>query len=324
MLLDLAPGDEVIMPSFTFPSTATAVVRAGARPIFVDIRPDTLNIDELQAEAAITARTRSILPVHYNGVGCAMEPLLEIASRHKLAVVEDNAQGLFGTYDGKYLGTLGSMGCLSFHGTKNFTCGEGGALLLNEPALIDRAETIREKGTNRQAFLQGRVDKYTWVDIGSSFLPSDVSAAILLGQLEDRTNIQYARRQLWDAYFETLQPVQALGVKLPSVPPRCQQTWHLFALIVRSPEERTALAQYARQRGVECSFHYQPLHASAAGRRFGSSLNDCPETTFVSERLLRLPLYNGMTEEELHRVTEAVLSFYRINSGSQRAWQGIQ
>jgi dTDP-4-amino-4,6-dideoxygalactose transaminase len=315
MLLDLGPGDDVIMPSFTFPSTATAVVRAGARPIFVDIRTDTLNIDELQVEAAITPRTRCILPVHYNGVGSAMEALLEIAARHNLSIVEDNAHGLFGTYDGKYLGTLGSMGCLSFHGTKNFTCGEGGALLINDPALIDRAETIREKGTNRQAFLQGRVDKYSWVDVGSSFLPSDVSAAILLGQLEDRTNIQDARRQLWEGYLEALQPIQALGVKLPSVPARCQQTWHLFALIVRSPEERTALAQYARRRGVECSFHYQPLHASAAGRRFGSSLNDCPETTSVSERLLRLPLYTDMTEEELYRVTDVVLSFYRINSG---------
>lgn len=314
MLLDLGPGDEVIMPSFTFPSTATAVVRAGARPVFVDIRSDTLNIDELQVEAAITSRTRGILPIHYNGVGSEMTTLLEIARRYNLAIIEDNAQGLFGSYAGKPLGTFGALGCLSFHGTKNFSCGEGGALLINEPTLIDRAETIREKGTNRQAFLQGRVDKYTWVDIGSSFLPSDVSAALLLGQLEVRKTIQDARRHVWDRYFDALQPLRSLGIQLLRVPPHCEQTWHLFAMIVRSPEERAALTRYAHRHGVECSFHYQPLHASDAGRRFGVSLGDCPVTTHTSERLVRLPLYDSLSEQDQDRVIDTVLMFYQLNS----------
>lgn len=313
MLLDLAPGDEAILPSFTFPSTGTAIVRTGARPVFVDVRPDTLNIDEEQVSAAITPRTRAILPVHYNGVGCEMSVLSDLARKHDLRIIEDNAQGLFGRYRGAPLGTIGALGCLSFHATKNFTCGEGGALLVNDPTLIDRAETIREKGTNRRLFLQGRVEKYTWVDSGSSFLPSDILAAVLLAQLQSWKRIQDGRRALWEVYSERLSPLAAQGVKLPELPPHCEQAYHLFYLLTRSARERSALSSYMRGAGMECSFHYQPLHQSEAGTRFGRSLGGCPVTVGVSERLIRLPLHLGLTTDDTHKVADRVLSFYQRN-----------
>lgn len=314
MLLNLNAGDEVIVPSFTFPSTATAVVRAGATPVFVDVRPDTLDIDIEQVRAALTERTRAVIPVHYNGVGCDMEDLGKIAERHGLDIIEDNAQGLFGRYRGRLLGTFGALGCLSFHATKNFTSGEGGALLINDPALIDRAERIREKGTNRRAFLEGRVDKYTWVDVGSSYLPSDIQAAILLAQLEKRVQIQDHRQGLWDAYNAGLAPLAAKGVRLPTVPADCEQSYHLFYIITRSPEERSGVLEHARARGIDCSFHYQPLHASEAGRRYGRAVNDCPNTNFASECLVRLPLHSRMTERDQVRVIAAILEYYERNT----------
>ena len=313
MLLGLEPGDEVIVPSFTFPSTATAIVRAGARPVFVDIRRDTLNIDEAQIEEAITPRTRALLPVHYNGVGCEMDSLRALSEKYDLRIIEDNAQGLFGRYGGVPLGTLGELGCLSFHATKNFTCGEGGALLINDPGLIDLAEIMREKGTNRRAFFEGRVDKYTWVNSGSSFLPSDILAAMLLAQLESRQTIQERRRVIWETYLERLAPLTALGVLLPSVPLHCEQTYHLFYLITRSVEERQSLGRYMRLRDTVCTSHYQPLHNSEAGKRFGTSVSGCPVSIEVSERLIRLPLHIGIDIDQAEQVADFVLEFFRRN-----------
>lgn len=314
LLLDLKPGDEVIIPSFTFVSTATAAIRAGARLVFVDIRSDTLNLNEALLEAAITPRTRAIIPVHYGGVGCEMDAISEIASRHNLVVIEDSAHAIFGKYKGKYLGTFGAMGCLSFHGTKNFTCGEGGALLLNDPAYIDRAEIIREKGTNRKAFFEGKVEKYTWVDIGSSYLPSDLLAAFLLAQLEARDQIQDRRSKLWYFYFESLKSLQQrYDIGLPVVPLHCEQTFHLFYLMTRSSSERSALLRHMRARGIECTFHYQPLHSSEAGLKFGRSVDGCPVTVDISQRLIRLPLHLALTEGEQERVVEALEAFYREN-----------
>lgn len=314
MLLDLKAGEEVIMPSFTFPSTATAVVRAGGRPVFVDIRTDTLNMDEEQVEAAITQRTRAIMPVHYAGVGCEMSLLMTLAHRYGIEIIEDNAQGLFGRYKGKMLGTFGSLGCLSFHSTKNITCGEGGALLVNDSSLVDRAEAIREKGTNRRAFLQGKVEKYTWVDVGSSFLPSDILAAFLLAQLESWPVVQERRRKLWEFYLDALMPLSQLGVKLPEVPSTCEQSYHLFYILTRDSDERSALMEHARLRDVECAFHYQPLHTSQAGRKFATSVNGCQNTIDVAGRLVRLPLHMRMSADDQTRVIDTVLGFYGANA----------
>lgn len=308
MLLDVREGDEVIVPSFTFVSTANAFVLRGARPVFADIRDDTLNLDEQRLEALITGRTRAIVAVHYAGVGCEMDAIRAIASRYGLAVVEDNAHGLFGRYGGRLLGTFGSLATLSFHETKNITCGEGGALLINDPDFVQRAEILREKGTDRARFHRGLVDKYTWVDIGSSWVPSDLLAAYLLAQLESRDAIQAARRRIWSTYAAALAPWAAdHGVRTPLVPAHCEQPFHMFYLLMPNPASRDALLAHLRRQGILAVFHYVPLHRSAMGERYGGG--DCPVTERVSETLLRLPFYTAMTEGEQARVIEAVTSF---------------
>ena len=310
LLLDIVSGDEVIVPSFTFVSTVSAFVLRGARPVFIDIRPDTLNLDETQLAPLITHRTKAIVPVHYAGVGCEMDAIMEIAGRHGIAVVEDNAHGLFGKYKGKYLGTLGCLATQSFHETKNFTCGEGGALLVNEPRYVERAETIREKGTDRSRFFRGEVDKYTWVDIGSSYLPSDILAAFLYAQLETREQTQARRRRIWVYYSQHLRDwAEKHRVRLPVVPPHCEHPYHLFYLILPSPEERQALIAHLKSRGILSVFHYLPLHLSEMGLRFGGKPGDCPVTEYVSDRLLRLPLYANLSEMDQLQVVETIREF---------------
>ena len=310
LLLDIRPEDEVIVPSFTFVSTINAFILRGIRPVFVDIRPDTLNMDEAQIERLITSRTKAIVLVHYAGVGCEMDVIMEIAGRHGIAVVEDNAHGLFGKYKGKFLGTFGCLATQSFHETKNFTCGEGGALLINDPQYIERAEIIREKGTNRSRFFRGEVDKYTWVDIGSSYLPSDMLAAFLYAQLECREQIQAKRRKIWEYYESHLQDwAKNQGVRLPIVPAHCEQPYHMFYLLLPSLEQRQALIAHLRAQSILAVFHYLPLHLSQMGQRFGGKPGDCPVTEEVSDRLLRLPFYNGLTEDEQARVVEAICKF---------------
>jgi len=309
-LLDTQPNDEVIVPSFTFVSTINASVLRGAWPVFADIRPDTLNIDETKLEQLITSQTKAILPVHYAGVGCEMDAIMAIAERHGIAVVEDNAHGLFGKYKGKYLGTFGCMATQSFHETKNFTCGEGGALLINDAAYIERAEIIREKGTNRGQFFRGQVDKYTWVDIGSSYLPSDILAAFLAAQLEAREQIQAKRQRVWEYYDKHLHDwAQEHGVRLPYIPPHCDQSYHMFYLILPSLEHRQALIAHLKARGILSVFHYLPLHLSDMGVRFDGKKGECPVTEDLSDRLLRLPFYNDLTEAEQERVVSALLEF---------------
>lgn len=310
LLLDIQPGDEVIVPSFTFVSTINAFVLRGARPVFVDIRPDTLNLDERLLVSAITPRTRAIVPVHYAGVACEMDTILAIAARHGVAVVEDNAHGLFGRYRGRWLGTFGCLATQSFHESKNFACGEGGALLINDPALVERAEIIREKGTDRARFFRGQVDKYTWQDIGSSYLLSDILAAYLLAQLEIWEAIQQRRRQIWERYYVELSGWAAeQGVRLPIVPPHCEQTYHLFYLLMPSLERRTAFMQHLDRWEVATVFHYVPLHLSPMGRRFGGAAGDCPVTEQVSDCLVRLPLHYRLTDDELEHVITAVHAF---------------
>jgi dTDP-4-amino-4,6-dideoxygalactose transaminase len=310
LLLNIQPGDEVIVPSFTFVSTINAFVLRGACPVFIDIRPDTLNLDENQLERHVSRRTKAILPVHYAGVGCEMDVIMEIASHYDIPVVEDNAHGLFGKYKGKNLGTFGAMATQSFHETKNFTCGEGGALLINNPHLIERAEIIREKGTNRSRFFRGQVDKYTWVDIGSSYLLSDILAAFLYAQLEAREYIQARRKQIWETYFCEMQGwAFENGVKLPTIPDYCEQSYHMFYLVVASLEKRQALIEYLKNRGILSVFHYLPLHLSDMGRGFGGKEGDCPVTEDISDRLLRLPFFNSMTDEEQACVIAAIKDF---------------
>jgi dTDP-4-amino-4,6-dideoxygalactose transaminase len=310
LLLGLQPGDEVIVPSFTFVSTVNAFVLHGARPVFLDIRPDTLNLDEGLLEAAITPKTRAVVPVHYAGVGCEMDAINALAARHGVAVVEDNAHGLCGAYHGRPLGTFGRLATLSFHETKNFSCGEGGALLINDPDLIERAEIIREKGTNRSRFFRGQVDKYTWVDLGSSYLPSDLLAAILAAQLEMRDTIQAQRRRVWETYHAGLADwAAARGVRLPVVPAHCAQAFHMFYLLLPSLDMRTALIAHLKARGIQAVFHYLPLHLSDMGRQFGGRPGDCPVTEDVSDRLLRLPFFNTLSADELARVVDAVREF---------------
>ncbi|MEP7071698.1 MAG: dTDP-4-amino-4,6-dideoxygalactose transaminase [Verrucomicrobiota bacterium] len=310
LLLEIGAGDEIILPAFTFVSTANAFVLRGARPVFLDIREDTLNIDERLLEARITPRTKAIFLVHYAGVGCEMDTIMAIARQHRLAVVEDNAHGLYGKYRGRYLGTFGELAALSFHETKNFTCGEGGALLINDQALMQRAEIIREKGTDRTRFFRGEVDKYNWVDIGSSYLPSDLLAAFLRAQLEDREQIQAVRGKLFTNYLERLSEWAAeSGVRLPSVPPECEQSYHMFQLILPSAAAQQAFISHLLQREILSVFHYLPLHLSPMGRRFGGRAGDCPVTERVAERLVRLPFYNGMAESEQAEVIEAVRAF---------------
>jgi dTDP-4-amino-4,6-dideoxygalactose transaminase len=310
LLLDVEPGDEVIVPSFSFPSTVNAFVLRGAKPVFVDIRADTLNIDESQIEQRITPRTKAIFLVHYAGVGCEMDTIMAIARRHSIAVVEDNAHGLYGRYRGRYLGTFGQLATLSFHETKNFTCGEGGALLINDSRYIERAEILREKGTNRSRFFRGEVDKYTWVDIGSSYLPSDILAAFLYAQLEAREIIQSKRERIWNCYEEHLRDWAVdYGVQLPSVPSHCEQPFHMFYVLLPSLEARQALITYLNTLEINSVFHYLPLHLSSMGRRFGGKSGDCPVTEEVSDRLVRLPFYNDLTEAEQMRVVAAVNDF---------------
>jgi dTDP-4-amino-4,6-dideoxygalactose transaminase len=310
ILLDFQPGDEVIIPDFTFVSTVNAFVLRGARPVFVDIRPDTLNLDESQVEAVITPKTRAIVPVHYAGVGCEMDAILEIAERHNLAVIEDNAHGLFGKYKGKYLGTFGSMASQSFHETKNFTSGEGGALLINDSALVERAEIIREKGTNRSRFFRGQVDKYTWVDIGSSYLPSDILAAFLFAQFEQREKIQLHRKNVWELYYTGLKDwAMTREVQLPYIPRHCEQSFHMFYMLLPNLELRQKLIAYLRERGVYSVFHYLPLHLSEMGQGFGGESADCPVTERVSDQLVRLPFHNALSSAEQEQVIDLLQGF---------------
>lgn len=310
LLLDIRPGDEVIVPSFTFVSTINAFVLRGARPVFCDIRPDTLNIDERKIETLITSRTKAIVAVHYAGVGCEMDSILALAERHRIAVVEDNAHGLFGKSRGKYLGTFGCLATQSFHETKNFTCGEGGALLINDPRFIQRAEVIREKGTNRNRFFRGEVDKYTWVDLGSSYLPSDVLAAFLYAQFEHRDQIQSRRRRIWEYYREHLgEWASRNGVQVPFVPEHCEQSWHMFYMLMPSLGQRQAIIAHLKQRDIVSVFHYVPLHLSEMGRKFDGKEGDCPVTESVSDRVIRLPFYNELSETDQVRVVSAVLDF---------------
>jgi dTDP-4-amino-4,6-dideoxygalactose transaminase len=310
ILLNIKPGDEVIVPSFTFVSTINAFVIHGARPIFADIKPDTLNLDETKIEKLINSRTKAIVPVHYAGVGCEMDPILDIAGQHDIPVVEDNAHGLFGKYKGQWLGTFGCMATQSFHETKNITCGEGGALLINEPNYIERAEIIREKGTNRSLFFRGQIDKYSWVDIGSSYLPSDILAAFLYAQLARWEQIQEKRKKIWDYYHNNLKDwAEEQEVKLPFVPDHCEQAYHMFYMLMPSLEQRQALITYLRNRNIMAVFHYLPLHLSKMGQGFAGNPKNCPITQDVSNRLVRIPFYNGLTEDDQACVVEAITDF---------------
>jgi len=310
ILLDIQPGDEVIIPSFTFVSTVNAFVLRGARPVFLDVRPDTLNLDESLLERKITPQTKAIVPVHYAGVGCEMDVILAIARHHNIPVVEDNAHGLFGKYKGKYLGTFGALAAQSFHETKNFSCGEGGALLINDPALVERAEIIREKGTNRSRFFRGQVDKYTWVDIGSSYLPSDILAAFLYAQLENREKIQSHRKRVWSFYYKNLKDwASAHEVQLPPVPEYCEQAYHMFYMLLPTLNIRQELIARLHEHGIQSVFHYLPLHLSDMGLHFGGRPGDCPVTERVSDQLLRLPFHNALTEVEQQKVVEAIMEF---------------
>ena len=314
LLLDLQEGDEVIVPSFTFVSTVNAFVLRGARPVFCDIRPDTLNLDETKLESLITPRTKAIVPVHYAGVGCEMDAIMAIADRHGVAVVEDNAHGLFGRYKGRWLGTFGQMAVQSFHQTKNITCGEGGALLLNDPQFVERAEIIREKGTNRARFFRGEVDKYSWVDIGSSYVMSDVLAAFLYGQLEQWENIQAKRKAIWEKYDQALgEWREARGIRGPIVPEHCEQAYHMYYLLMPSLQARTDFIAQLKEQGVNAVFHYLPLNRSEFALRAmengGWQRMDCPVTEDLSDRLVRLPFYTSMSEEEQRIVIDVVRSF---------------
>jgi dTDP-4-amino-4,6-dideoxygalactose transaminase len=310
MLLDIQPGDEVIVPSFTFVSTANAFVLRGARPVFADIRPDTLNLDERLVEDLVTPRTRAVVPVHYAGVGCEMDALLEIAARRQLQIVEDAAHALFARYKGRYLGTFGTLGALSFHETKNIHCGEGGALILNDPRFIKRAEILRDKGTDRKRFFRGEVDKYTWVDIGSSYPPSDVLAAILLAQLEKRVEIYARRRAIWERYDQGLAEwARKNGVRTPVVPAHCEQSYHMYYLILPSLAARQRLIAHLLAAGILSVFHYTPLHTSAMGLHFGGQPGQCPVSEWTSDRLLRLPFYNHLEADDQASVIETILGF---------------
>ena len=311
ILCDVKPGDEVILPSYTFTTTATSFSNIGAKLVFVDVRPDTMNIDETLIEAAITDKTRVIVPVHYAGVGCEMDTIMDIARRHNLLVVEDAAQGVMSTYKGRALGTIGDFGCYSFHETKNYSMGEGGALLINNPAYNDRAEIIREKGTNRSRFFRGQVDKYTWVDVGSSYLPSEMNAAYLFAQLEKADQINDDRLATWNAYWNAFSPLAEAGrIELDRIPEECRHNAHMFFLKLRDLEDRTAFINHMKERGIGCVFHYVPLHSSPAGKRFGRMFGEDRYTTSEGDRLVRLPMYYGMTDEDRSAVIEAALAYF--------------
>jgi len=310
LLCDLKPGDEVIVPSYTFVSTASAFALYGAVPVFVDSRSDTLNIDPSLVEAAITPRTRALCVVHYGGVACEMDALTKIAGRHGLVLIEDNAHGLFAKYKSQYLGTLGALATQSFHETKNLTCGEGGALLINDASLVERAETLREKGTNRSKFLRGQVDKYTWVDIGSSWVLSDLLAAILWGQLQRANEINLRRIEIWNRYHSQLSMWAAKhGVITPVIPDGCEHVGHVYHLRFTNVGQRTRFIDHMKSRSIMCVFHYQPLHLSPVGRRFGGFAGQCPVSEHAGECLVRLPLFNTLSESDQDRVIQAVLDF---------------
>ena len=312
LLADVKPGDEVIMPSYTFVSTADAFVLRGATPVFVDIRPDTMNIDEKKIEAAITDKTVGIVPVHYAGVACEMDTIMDIAKRHNLWVIEDAAQGIMSTYKGKALGTFGEFGCFSFHETKNYSMGEGGAILIRDEEKIEDAEILREKGTNRSKFFRGQIDKYTWVNQGSSYLPSDMNAAYLWAQLEMAEKINDYRLSIWEQYWRELTPLAEAGkIELPTVPQDCVHNAHMFYIKAKDIEERSALISYMKENGVLTVFHYIPLHTAPAGLKFGRFHGEDKYTTKESERLVRLPLYFGLKEEEVSYICDKVREFYR-------------
>ena len=312
LLIDLQPGDEVIMPSYTFVSTANAFVLRGATIVFVDVRPDTLNIDETLIEAAITPKTRAIVPVHYAGVACEMDSIMALAAKHKLYVIEDAAQGVMSQYKGRALGSIGHIGCFSFHETKNYTAGgEGGATLINDAKLVDRAEIIREKGTNRSQFFRGQVDKYTWRDIGSSYLMADLQAAYLWAQLEAAEQINQQRLRLWQRYYDALRPLAAAGrIELPVVPKNCRHNAHMFYIKLRDSDDRQALINWMKEAEILTVFHYIPLHSSPAGERFGRFHGDDAFTTRESERLLRLPLFYNLSDNNQRTVISSLLSFF--------------
>lgn len=313
-LSHIQPGEEVIMPSYTFCSTADAFVLKGAVPVFVDIRPDTMNLDETLLEDAITDKTRAIAAVHYAGVSCEMDTILEIAKRHHLTVVEDAAQGVMSSYKGRALGTIGDFGCYSFHETKNYSMGEGGAILIRDPEKISEAEILREKGTNRSQFFRGQIDKYTWVDYGSSFLPSELNAAYLMAQLDQADEINNARLARWEQYYRLLSPLAAEGrIELPVIPEGCVHNAHMFYIKTRDLEERQALIQALREQGILAVFHYIPLHSSPAGKKFGRFHGEDRYTTRESERLLRLPMYYSLTEENVNDVVSVIEEFYRTH-----------
>lgn len=312
LLSDIKEGDEVILPSYTFVSTADAFVLRGARAVFVDIRPDTMNIDETLIEEAVTERTRAIAPVHYAGVGCEMDTIMEIAARHQLMVIEDAAQGIMASYKGKPLGTFGEFGCFSFHETKNFSMGEGGALLIRDEKYIEEAEIFREKGTDRSKYYRGQVDKYRWQNYGSSYLPSDMNAAYLYAQLEEADTIQKARMDRWQEYREQLFELQRDGrIQLPYIPEYCSHNAHMFYIKTKDLEERTRLQEYLAEKGIMAVFHYIPLHSAPAGLKYGRFCGEDRYTTKESERLLRLPLYYGLTAQQVEYITEQVKAFYR-------------
>jgi len=312
ILTEVGPDDEVILPSFTFVSTANAFVLRGAKLVFVDIRPDTQNIDEKLIEEAITDRTKVIAPVHYAGVGCEMDTIMDIAKRHNLLVVEDAAQGVNAFYKGRGLGSIGDYGCYSFHETKNYSMGEGGALLIRDEDKTDRAEIIREKGTDRSKFLRGAIDKYTWVDMGSSYLPSEMNAAYLLAQLEEADMINENRLASWNAYYELLSPLAESGrIELPVIPEECQHNAHMFYIKTKDIEERTALSSFLKENGILAVFHYVPLHSAPAGRKFGRFCGEDRYTTNTFERLLRLPMYYGLQPSEVEYVADKIKEFYK-------------
>jgi dTDP-4-amino-4,6-dideoxygalactose transaminase len=314
ILSGIQPEDEVIMPSFTFVSTADAVVLRGARPVFVDIRPDTMNIDESLIEDAITEKTKAIIPVHYAGVSCEMDTIMDIAKRYNLKVIEDAAQAIGSTYKGKACGTIGDYGCLSFHETKNISMGEGGALLIHDVNNLERAEIVREKGTNRSKFYRGEIDKYTWIDAGSSYLPSELNAAYLWAQLENANEINENRIKTWKKYWEGLRKLKESGkVEFPLIPEECTHNGHMFYLKCKSLEERTALISYLKSHGILAVFHYVPLHSSPAGSKYGRFYGEDHYTTIESKRLIRLPLYYKMQEENIEKVIQAVKAFYGID-----------
>lgn len=313
LLADIGPGDEVIMPAYTFVSTADAFVLRGAVPVFVDIRPDTMNIDEKLIEAAVTDKTKAIVPVHYAGVACEMDTIMEIAARHGLKVIEDAAQGIMAFYKGKMLGSIGDFGCYSFHETKNYSMGEGGALLLQHEEDVENAEIIREKGTNRSKYYRGQIDKYTWVNFGSSYLPSDMNAAYLYAQLEIADRINDSRLSCWERYYNNLLPLAETGkISLPVVPEECTHNAHMFYIKAADIEERTALIDHLKKRGILSVFHYIPLHTSPAGQRFGRFFGEDRYTTKESERLARLPMYYGLSLEQVDYICNSIKEFYHF------------